>query len=63
MFFVVLQGKTDLYTVQWAARGPASPKPIDLDIPTWKSRADTLALTRICDKVAGEAAPYPSCTQ
>ena len=63
MVFVVLKGATDLYTVQWAARGLAEAAPITPDVPVWMPRADALALTRICDKVPGEAAPYPSCTQ
>ena len=63
MVFVILQGAVDLYTLQWAARGPALAGPISPDAPTWMPRADALALTRICDKVAGEQAPYPSCTQ
>jgi hypothetical protein len=63
MVFVVVQGKEDLYTVQWAEKGPASDKPPEVDPTKWKPRADTLALTRVCDKVPGEAAPYPSCTQ
>lgn len=63
MVFVIVQGKADLFTVQWAARGPAKASPIVVDAAIWKPRADALALTRICDKVPGEAAPYPSCTQ
>jgi hypothetical protein len=58
-----VKGREDLYTVQWAEKGPALAKLPELDAAKWKPRADTLALTRICDKVAGEAAPYPSCTE
>ncbi len=63
MVFLILQGKSEIYTVQWAEHGPAKPSPVEPDPAHWRPRADALALTRICDKVAGEAAPYPSCTQ
>lgn len=63
MVFLVVQGKLEIYTMQWAARGPAQAKPVDADPAIWRPRADALALTRVCDKVAGEQAPYPSCTQ
>ncbi len=63
MVFLVLKGATELYTVQWGERGKAQNKPMAADRSVWRPRADALALTRICDKVAGEKAPYPSCTQ
>ncbi len=63
MVFLVLQGKSEIYTVQWAERGPAQAKPPEPDPAIWQLRAETLAQTRICDKVAGEQAPYPSCTE
>ena len=62
MVFIVIKGVAEIYTVQWAARGPAQDKPLDADASIWKPRADALGLTRICDKLAGEAAPYASCT-
>lgn len=63
MTFLVLHGTADLYTVQWALRGPAhdaAPAPKAED---WMPRSAALALTRICEKVPGEVAPYPSCTR
>lgn len=63
MVFLVLRGATDIYTLQWAAHGPAVDKPMEPDPAIWQPRAETLGLTRICDMVAGERAPYPSCTQ
>lgn len=63
MVFVVLKGAEDIYTLQWAERGPAQTKPMEPDPLHWRPRADTLALARVCAKVPGEQAPYPSCTQ
>lgn len=63
MTFLVLQGQTDLYTLQWAERGPAQATAPDPDPAVWKPRADALGLARLCARVSGEAAPYPSCTE
>ncbi len=63
MVFIVVKGREDIYTVQWAERGPPQPGPIVPDAARWKPRSDALALTRICDRIGGEAAPYPSCTE
>lgn len=62
MAFLILQGQQEIYTLQWAAHGPASDGPMALDAGLWSPRLAALAKARICDKVAGEAAPYPSCT-
>ncbi len=61
--FVVIKGASDIYTVQWAERGAPQSKPMEPDPAHWRPRADTLSLARVCTKVAGEQAPYPSCTQ
>ena len=63
MVFVVLKGAQDIYTLQWAEHGPAQGNPIEPDPARWRPRADTLALARVCNPVAGEGSPYPSCTQ
>ena len=62
MVFLVIKGTSEVYSVQWAERGTAQDKPLDVDPAVWRPRADALALTRICDKVSGELALYPSCT-
>ncbi len=62
MVFVAVEGKSEVYTLQWAEHGPAEDKPPTPDPLVWRPRADTLGLARICDPVAGEQAPYPSCT-
>jgi hypothetical protein len=62
MVFVVMVGAQDVYALQWAARGPASAAPLGYDPGTWTPRLQELVATaRLCDPVAGEAPPYPSC--
>lgn len=64
MVFLVLAGKADLYTLQWAEHGAAVAAAPEPDLAHWMPRLDALAgAARICDPVAGEAAPYPSCRQ
>ncbi len=62
MVFVIVQGRSDVYSLQWAERGPALTAPPNPDPDIWLPRADALGQMRLCDPVAGEAAPYPSCT-
>lgn len=61
--FVVLKGAEEIYTVQWAEHGPVQAKPMDPDLAHWQPRIGALGQARVCDKVPGEKAPYPSCTQ
>ena len=63
MVFLVLKGKSEIYRVLGPARGPAENKPMPFDPAVWGPRSATFAQAHICDKVAGEKAPYPSCTQ
>lgn len=56
-----IQGAKDLYTVQWAARGAGQEKPIPFEAAKWQDKLDLLHAIRLCEKVPGEAAPYPSC--
>lgn len=63
MVYLVLKGTSEIYTVQWAERGPMQAKPMEPDMAVWGPRAEALAKSRVCNKVAGEKAPYPSCTQ
>ena len=62
MVFVIVQGRTAIYSLQWAERGPALTQAPDPDPALWLPRAAALGLMRLCDPVAGEAAPYPSCS-
>lgn len=61
MLLIVLKGDQDYYTIQWAQRGPVSPTPIEYNAQLWSDRLTQLLPIRVCRKVAGEAAPYPSC--
>lgn len=62
MVFVIVQGRSEIYTLQWAERGPALTRAPDPDPAIWLPRAVALGLMRLCDPVAGEGAPYPSCS-
>lgn len=58
---VMIAGRQDLYTVQWAERTPALDGAPQYDPARWDARLQTLSQTRLCDPAQGEAAPYPSC--
>lgn len=63
MAFLVLVGASDVYSLQWAERGPLSGSGPVYDAGLWGPRlAELSAAARICDRVPGEAPPYPSCT-
>lgn len=62
MVFLVLKGRSEIYTVEWAEHRPGQARPTAPDPAVWGPRSDALAHIRICDKVPGEKAPYPSCT-
>jgi hypothetical protein len=59
--FVVIRGKDDIYTVQWAERSSPSDAPIPIDKAVWSARLKTLSPFRVCPIVPGEKAPFPSC--
>lgn len=59
MALLVLVGAQDIYTLQWAERGPARAA-LEMEA-RWTDRLKLLATTGLCDPVAGEEAPYPSC--
>ncbi|MDP2063807.1 MAG: hypothetical protein Q8Q63_01960 [Phaeovulum sp.] len=61
--FLVLVGASDIYTLQWAERGPAEAVAPVAAADPWAMRAGVLAATQLCTPPAGEAAPYPSCTR
>jgi len=57
---VAVRGDADAYTIQWAERGPASAE-VAIDLSKWRERLQALMPIRLCARVAGETAPYPSC--
>lgn len=59
MFWVTVAGD-DLYTLQWAERGPGV-ETMEFDPPRWFDRFDLMKQMALCLPQAGEAAPYPSC--
>ena len=58
---VAIQGSEDLYTLQWAERARSSESPLPFDDAKWQARLTTLRPIRLCTRVEGEQAPYPSC--
>ena len=58
---IVLQGARDLYTIQWAERGPAQNVPLKVDNEHWLARFKWMQPVKVCPIVPGEKAPFPSC--
>jgi hypothetical protein len=58
---VAIRGAADYYSVQWAERDAASSQPMRLDGAAWTQRFNELSPIKVCPRVPGEAAPYPSC--
>lgn len=58
---LAIKGSADIYTIQWAERGPAEAKPLDADDTKWLGRLQRLGPLKVCPVVPGESAPYPSC--
>jgi hypothetical protein len=59
---IVAQGSRSLYSLQWAVRFNANPDPARYSPGVWDRRLAALAAGfRLCDPVAGEGPPYPSC--
>ncbi len=63
MTFVIARAGGAIYTMQWAARGPALSSATAPDDAVWTPRLQSLvAGFRLCPPVPGETAPYASCT-
>jgi hypothetical protein len=58
---IAIKGLNDYYTVQWAERGPALDRPVYLGDRKWQERLRILGPLKVCPRVPGEAAPFPSC--
>lgn len=61
VLLIVIKGERDYYTVQWAERGKASKTPYVFEEAKWTERIKRLAPIKLCPRVPGEKAPYPSC--
>ena len=58
---MAIKGGMDMYTLEWAVRGPPSRGPLKLDETQWTDRLRRLAPVRLCSVVANEQPPFPSC--
>ena len=58
---VAIKGSSDYYTIQFAERSSASNIPPTLDTKFWHTKAKRLEPIKVCDIVANESWPYPSC--
>jgi hypothetical protein len=58
---ISIKGASDYYTIQWAERGPAQGAPAGIDEAKWRERLAKLNPIKICPRLPGEPAPYPSC--
>jgi hypothetical protein len=59
---IAIKGTADYYTIQWAERGPASPRPLSLADTKWADRIGMLGPITLCPIKPGEAPPFPSCS-
>jgi len=59
---IAIKGSNDYYTIQWAERGAPLSRPIDFSDNKWQERLKVLTPIKICPRVPGEKAPFPSCT-
>lgn len=59
--FMFIKGQADLYSIQWAERSSASPKPLRIDVDLWRARLKQLGPITLCPIVPGEKPPFPSC--
>jgi hypothetical protein len=57
---IAIKGSADYYTIEWAERGLASAKALDLGDPKWAGRLASLS-PKVCPLLSGEAPPYPNC--
>jgi len=60
---VAIKTSEAVYTIQWTERTPANAENLTIDEEKWKGRLKQMIPFRVCPVVAGEKAPYPSCTK
>lgn len=61
LLVTAILGRSDVYSLQWAERTRPVDSPPPADVVRWNARLKTLLPIRVCDRVPGEAEPYPSC--
>ena len=57
----IIKGEKDYYTIQWAERTEPSSSPMAIDTAKWIEKFKKLSPIKLCPRIPGEAAPYPSC--
>ncbi len=63
LLLVTIAGENEMFTLQWAERGPPSKVALPIDPQKWQDRLARIAPVRLCAIVPGESPPYPSCMQ
>lgn len=58
---IVIKGEKDFYSIQLAERGDLSAKPIVIETKKWMKKLAAMQPIKLCKKIEGENAPYPSC--
>jgi hypothetical protein len=60
---ITIKGTDAIYSIQWAERTPSNAENLTIDEDKWKNRLKQLIPIHVCPIVAGEKAPYPSCSE
>ena len=58
---LAVRASSDYYTFQWAERAPLTTQPPVFDDEKWLARLKQLNPIKLCARVSGEQAPFPSC--
>lgn len=58
---ITIKGASDYYSIQWALRDKPLGRPPTLNGDEWLSRLKQLQPIKLCARIPGEQAPYPSC--
>lgn len=61
VLILAIKSKLNDYVLQWSERGRPSETALALQPELWQQRLRSMLPIAVCEKVAGEEAPYPSC--
>ena len=61
VLIIVIKGVDDYYNIQWAERGKPTKEPIQVSQAKWVERFKSFFPIKLCSRIEGEPAPYPSC--